>query len=73
LALLTDCQACGSLAVRLRKERPLRTVTPRLATTISARVPEAAISRSIQPSRPNPFTQTIFAAAIVLASPGVGA
>src|SRR6516162_133546 len=46
---------------------------PLVATTIGALVPDALTSRSSQPSKPSPLTNTSLASATFLASPGEGA
>src|SRR5665811_145749 len=47
-------------------------ITPPLATTSAPVKPDAFSSRSIQPSKPSPFTKKISSPAIILASAGVG-
>src|SRR5262249_55648629 len=46
---------------------------PLVAPTIGALVPDALTSRSSQPSKPSPLTNTSLASATFLASPGEGA
>ena len=49
-----------------------RGLTPLVATTTGALLPDALTSRSIQPSKPSPLVNTIFASASFFASAGDG-